>query len=98
MKKLLAFIIVALVCVSCYDSKTHKDDSDKTITKNVPYVYTEQIKLESESYTYGQISSIRHFTYKGHDYIQFHVCGGHSGSDGITHDPDCNCIKQRKNQ
>lgn len=96
MKKLLAFIIVALVCVSCYDSKTHKDDSDETITKNVPYVYTEQIMLESESYTYGQISSIRHFTYKGHDYIQFHVCGTHSGGYGIVHDPDCQCTKKEK--
>ena len=96
MKKLLAFIMVAWVCVSCYDSKTHKDDSDKTITKNVPYVYTEQIMLESESYTYGQISSIRHFTYKGHDYIQFHVCGTHGGGNGIVHDPDCQCTKKEK--
>jgi len=93
MKKLLAFIIVALTCVSCYDSKTHKDDSDETITKNVPYVYTEQIMLESESYTYGQISSIRHFTYKGHDYIQFHV-GTYGGNCGIVHDPDCQCTKK----
>ena len=96
MKKLLAFIIVALVCVSCYDNKTHKDDSEEKFTNDVPYVYTEQILLKAESYTYGQISSIRHFTYKGHDYIQFHVCGTHSGGYGIVHDPECECTKKEE--
>ena len=93
MKKLLLFVIVTLICASCYNSKTHENDSPKTITSNVPYVYTKITFLESESYTYGQISFIKHFTYNGHDYIHFHVCETHGGSDMVVHDPDCKCTK-----
>lgn len=96
MKKILLFIIVSLVCVSCYDSKTHENDALETYTVDVPYVYTKQIVLNSECFTYEQISSIKHFTYNNHDYIQFHVAGGYSGGDGIVHDPDCKCMKNEK--
>lgn len=96
MKKLLLFIIVSLVCVSCYDSKTHENDALETYTVDVPYVYTKQIILKDKSYTYGQITSIRHFTYNNHDYIQFHVAGEYGGGNGIVHDPDCKCTKSEK--
>ena len=93
MKKLLAFVLVMVLCAACYNSETHKNDSETSTQSEVPYVYTKQILLENQCYTYGQISSIRHFTYNGHDYIQFHICGTHSGGDGVVHDPDCRCLK-----
>ena len=96
MKKLLLLIIVSLVCISCYNSKTHENDALETYTVDVPYVYTKQIILKGESYTYGHITSIRHFTYNNHDYIQFHVAGEYGCGDGIVHDPDCKCVKFEK--
>ena len=96
MKKLLLLIIVSLFCVSCYNSKTHENDALETYTVDVPYVYTKQIILKGESYTYGHITSIRHFTYNNHDYIQFHVAGEYGGGNGIVHAPDCKCSKSEK--
>lgn len=96
MKKLFTFIVLSLAFVSCYNSSTHANDAGETMSESVPYVYTKQILLEDQCFTYGQISSIRHFTYNGHDYIQFHICGTHSGGDGIVHDPECRCSKEGK--
>lgn len=96
MKKLLLLIVVSLVCVSCYDSKTHENDALETYATSVPYVYTKQIILSGECYTYDQITSIRHFTYNNHDYIQFHVDGLYGGDNGIVHDPNCKCTKSEK--
>ena len=96
MKKLLLLIIVSLAGVSCYDNKTHENDALETYTVDVPYVYTKQIILKGESFTFGQITSIRHFTYNGHEYIQYHVYGSYGGGNGIVHDPDCKCTKSEK--
>lgn len=103
MKKIYLFFIAALFCGACDNEgrgcAPNKNDVPTTHTREMPYVYTKQIMLEPvEDVTYGQILSIRHFIYNGHEYIQFHVCGSHGGGYGIVHDPDCNCIKQRQNQ
>ena len=96
MKKLLLLIIVSFICVSCYNSKTHENDALETYAVDVPYTYTKQIMIKGNSYTFGQITSIRHFIYNGHEYIQYHVYGGYGGGYGFVHDPDCKCTKSEK--
>lgn len=96
MKKLFLSIIVSLVCVSCYDSQTNENDALETFTVDEPYIYTKRIILNKESYTFGEITQIRHFIYNGHEYIQYHVFGPAGGNDGFVHDPDCKCTKSEK--
>lgn len=98
MKKIFLFIIAALFCVACDNEgrgcANNKNDVPTTHTREVPYVYTKQIMLELEGdAAYGQISSIRHFTYNGHGYIQFNFFANSNICNEIVHDPDCNCIK-----
>lgn len=94
MKKLLLSIIVSLVCVSCYNSKTNENNALETFRVDEPYVYTKRIILNNEFHTFGEITEIRHFIYNGHEYIQYHVFG--SGGAGVVHDPDCKCTKSEK--
>lgn len=37
------------------------------------------------------VKHIRHFKYKGHDYILFKTYGINSAVGGVVHDPDCKC-------
>lgn len=37
----------------------------------------------------GTVSKIKRFTFRGHRYIQFEICGTFGGRSGIVHDPDC---------
>ena len=79
MKKIIAFFVLVLVCVSCIDENvltpiiTHKDG-----------------KLTRE--TFDQIIE---FDYEGHEYIWFRsLNGGYAGWDGgIVHNPDCKKCK-----
>lgn len=91
-KSILLLAAAVMICVSCYDNSTHSNDSASCIVTETPYVYTKQTLLSRSNYTYGQISSIRHFTYNGHNYIQFRVYGTDSFGCGIVHDPDCPCF------
>lgn len=96
MKKLLLpllLVILTFTVVSCnaYDKRTHTKDAKIENPDTVPYVYTKQWQLSGDQYTYGQISTIKHFDYNGHSYIQFHISGTHGGRGGVVHDPDCKC-------
>lgn len=37
------------------------------------------------------VRHIKHFEYKGHDYILFQTEGVNSAVGGVVHDPDCKC-------
>jgi hypothetical protein len=37
----------------------------------------------------GDVNKVKIFTFRGHRYIQFKICGTFGGSSGIVHDPDC---------
>lgn len=37
----------------------------------------------------GTVSKVKRFTFRGHRYIQFEICGTFGGRSGIVHDPDC---------
>ena len=41
----------------------------------------------------GQLpfSYIKHFSYKGHDYIFFRTSYADNGVGGVVHDPECEC-------
>lgn len=93
MKRLLLpllLVILTFTVVSCYNKRTHAKDAELESSDTVPYVYTKQWLLSGDQYTYGQISTIKHFDYNGHSYIQFHISGKHGGSS-VVHDPDCKC-------
>ena len=37
------------------------------------------------------VKHIKHFEYKGHDYILFKTKGANGAVGGVVHDPDCRC-------
>lgn len=37
----------------------------------------------------GTVSKVKRFTFRGHRYIQFDICGTYGGRSGIVHDPEC---------
>lgn len=37
------------------------------------------------------VKHIKHFEYKGHDYILFKTAAGSASVGGVVHDPDCKC-------
>lgn len=37
----------------------------------------------------GAVNEVRRFTFRGHQYIQFDICGTYGGRSGIVHDPEC---------
>ena len=41
---------------------------------------------------------IKHFEYKGHDYILFDTGGGKCSVGGVVHDPDCKCKEKKEDQ
>ena len=41
---------------------------------------------------------IKHFEYKGHDYIFFENGVADNTRGGVVHDPECRCKKNKENQ
>ena len=39
---------------------------------------------------------IKHFEYKGHDYILFNTEGANGAVGGVVHDPDCKCKENKE--
>ena len=44
------------------------------------------------------VKYIKHFEYKGHDYIFFKTVEGTASFGGVVHDPDCKCKANKEEQ
>lgn len=44
------------------------------------------------------VKYIKHFEYKGHDYIFFKTVEGTASFGGVVHDPDCRCKANKEEQ
>ena len=44
------------------------------------------------------VKHIKHFEYKGHDYILFRTAGGYASVGGVVHDPNCKCKANKEEQ
>lgn len=44
------------------------------------------------------VKYIKHFEYKGHNYILFKTEGVNSAVGGVVHDPDCKCKANKEKQ
>lgn len=94
MKKIfsLTISIIALICLITMTNCAGTVSKGGTeVSKNETVVeYTDEY-VSSGGFVddFGHIGNVRHFTYKGHSYIQFDISGTHGGRSGIVHDPEC---------
>lgn len=97
MKKIL-FTAIAIIFVAALSScaKNVSDTEHAVITKNEKIIEYTEIHESDGGFVTGEscISSVRHFKYKNHKYIQFTSNEGSNGATGgVVHDPDCRCNK-----
>ena len=83
----VVFILIAILCSCGSDlTKPQPSQSEPVIT------YTRSTVAEHGFVgddNLGNIDEIKHFTYEGHRYIQFGICGTYGGNGGFVHDPEC---------
>ena len=97
MKKII-FTAIAILFVAILSSCAgNVSDTEHAVkTKNVIIVESTEIHESDGGFVTGEsyISSVRHFKYKNHKYIQFTSDEGtNRATGGIVHDPDCRCNK-----
>ena len=96
MKKIIFLVFIAVLFFGCTRSV---DKSESSQDPHIPPMlkYTKDISGEnsnlSDELCCGKIIRVLHFTYNGHQYIQFNIAATHGGKSGIVHDPDCPCQK-----
>lgn len=97
MKKIL-FTIIAIIFVavlsSCAGNVSNAENA--VVTNNEKIVEYTEIHASSKGFPAcdGSISSVQHFKYKNHKYIQFTADENSNGATGgVVHDPDCSCNK-----
>ena len=89
LSKVFAFIILYVILtfqlISCSSGEIQRMNDPVTGQPTIQY---NEIITPNDGIN-GTVSKVKRFTFRGHRYIQFEICGTFGGRSGIVHDPDC---------
>jgi hypothetical protein len=87
MKKIL--LLIAVICLVGCAGTVSKGGNEVSKNETVVEYADEYVSSGGFINESGHVCDVRHFTYKGHSYIQFDINASYGGHSGIVHDPEC---------